>query len=108
MKMGRFEESIEAYERALSLNPNFIGSQVGIGNNYMFLDQPEQARESFGKLLEIARNDAERRRARLWMAASCVHEGEHEQCLGTRFERGRELRRKVGTRRRFPLIGVDG
>jgi len=47
----------------------------------MFLDQPEQARESFRKLLEIARNDAERRQARLWMAASCVHEGDYEHAL---------------------------
>ena len=81
MKMGRFDESIEAYEKALSLNPNFIGSFIGIGNNYMFLGQPQKARESFRRLQEIARNDAERREALLWMAASCVHAGDCEQAL---------------------------
>jgi tetratricopeptide (TPR) repeat protein len=81
MKMGRFEESIENFEKALSYNPNFTPSHVGIGNDYMFLGQPEKARESFRRLQDLARNDAERRRALLWLAASYLHEGDREQAL---------------------------
>jgi tetratricopeptide (TPR) repeat protein len=81
MKMGRFEESIENYEQALSFNPNFIASHVGAGHDYLFLDRPEQARESFRKLMGIARNDAERRQALLWMAASYLYEGDRDRAL---------------------------
>ena len=90
MKMGRFEEAIENYEKALSLNPNFIGSHLGIGASYVFLDRPEQARESFGRLMAIARNDGERRQALLWVAASCVHERKHDNALA-RLEQRRSI-----------------
>ena len=81
MKMGRFEESIRNYEQALSYNPNFTASLIGIGNDCLFTDQPDRARESFHRLLELARNDRERRQARLWMAASYVHEMDRERAL---------------------------
>lgn len=82
MKTGRFEESISNYEKALSKNPNFVASYVGIGNNQIFLGRPDQARETFRKLREtIARNDGERRTALLWTAASYVHEGKTEAAL---------------------------
>ena len=38
MKMGRFDESIKAYEQALSLDRNFVASYVGIGNNHDFAE----------------------------------------------------------------------
>jgi tetratricopeptide (TPR) repeat protein len=81
MKMGRFEESIRNYEKALSYNPNFMPSHVGIGNDYLFVDRPDKARDSFQRLLELARDDRERRQARLWMAASYVHEMDRERAL---------------------------
>src|SRR5882672_5838890 len=37
MKTGRFEESIKNYEKALSVDPNFIASYIGIGNDYVFM-----------------------------------------------------------------------
>lgn len=81
MKMGRFEESIRNYRQALSHNPNFVPSHIGIGNDYLLMEQPEKARESFQRLLELARDDAERRQARLWMAASFIHEMNRERAL---------------------------
>jgi tetratricopeptide (TPR) repeat protein len=58
MQMGRFEESIAMYERALEHDLNFIPSYVGIGLNHVFLGQPQQARNAFTTLSFIARNDA--------------------------------------------------
>lgn len=81
MKTGRFEESIRNYEKALSYNPNFMASHIGIGNDYLFMNQPDKARESFHRLLELARDDRERRQARLWMAASYVHEMDWDSAL---------------------------
>jgi len=87
MKLGRFEESIEHYEKALELDPRFIASYVGIGNNQIFMGRGDEARETFAKLMDVARNDGEKRQALLWSAASYVHEGRTDEALGVLSER---------------------
>jgi len=74
MKIGRFRESIVQYEKALSINPNFANSYIGIGNDHIFLGEPVRARNSFTKLAFIARNDGEKRTAYVWAAISYLHE----------------------------------
>jgi tetratricopeptide (TPR) repeat protein len=81
MKMGRFEESIKSYEKALSLDHNFVASYVGIGNDRVFMGQPDEARKSYAKLAAVARNDGERLQAHLWTAWSYVHEGAADKAL---------------------------
>jgi tetratricopeptide (TPR) repeat protein len=78
MKMGRYEESIASYEKAIKIEPTFVASYVGIGNNQIFLGRFEDSRETFGRIDEVARTDAERRQARTWAAASHLHEGDFE------------------------------
>ena len=81
MKMGRFDESIKAYEKALSLDSNFVASYVGIGNNHLAAGRPEQARTAFARIAAVARTTGERRLARFWTAASYVHEGATDKAL---------------------------
>jgi tetratricopeptide (TPR) repeat protein len=81
MQMGRFRESIAQYEKALAINPNFANSYIGIGNDYIFLGQPVQARNSFTKLGFIARNDGEERQAHFWTAISHLHDGDTATAL---------------------------
>jgi tetratricopeptide (TPR) repeat protein len=81
MKMGRFEESIKNYEKALSIDSNFIASHIGIGNNYLAMGQPEKARTAFAKIAAVARTTGERRQARFWAAASYVHEGAADKAI---------------------------
>jgi tetratricopeptide (TPR) repeat protein len=81
MKMGRFEDSIKNYERALALEPNFIASYIGIGNNRMFMGQPDEARKALARLAQVARNDGEKRAAHFWTAMSYVHEGATDKAL---------------------------
>ena len=81
MKMGRFEESIQNYEKALSIDKNFVASWVGIGNNRMFMGQGEKAREAFARLTAVARNDGEKRLALFWTAMSYVHEGATDKAI---------------------------
>jgi tetratricopeptide (TPR) repeat protein len=84
MKMGRFEESIANYEKALSKNPNFVASYVGIGNDQTFLGKTDEARATFAKLHdEVARTDGERRAALFWTAASYVHDANYATALET-------------------------
>jgi tetratricopeptide (TPR) repeat protein len=81
MKMGRFDESIKAYEKALSIDANFVSSYVGIGNDYLAMGKTEQARASFAKIGTRARNTGERRLMRLWTAASYVHDGATDKAI---------------------------
>ncbi|MCW8984005.1 MAG: tetratricopeptide repeat protein [Thermoanaerobaculales bacterium] len=78
MRMGRHDESIASYEEALAIDPNFVASYAGIGTNQMLMGQFEEARSSFSKIEENARNNQERRQARIWTAASYLHEGDFE------------------------------
>lgn len=81
MKMGQFEASIELYQKALEINPNFVASHIGIATNFNFLGEHQQAREQLETLLEIARNNGERRAAHFAIAVSYVDEGNYEKAL---------------------------
>jgi tetratricopeptide (TPR) repeat protein len=81
MKRGNFEASIEQYQKALKINPNFVASHVGIATNYNFLGEYEKAREQLQKLFDIARNEGEKRAARLAMTVSYVDEGKMDKAL---------------------------
>jgi tetratricopeptide (TPR) repeat protein len=81
MKMGRFDESIAMYQKALSLDPNFVASYVGIGNDHLCAGRPAEARAAFAKLATVARNTGERRLAKFWTAASYVHEGATDKAI---------------------------
>lgn len=82
MKMGRFEDSIASYRKALEQNPNFVASHIGIATNYNFLGEHARAREQLEKLYEIARNDGERRAAHFARTVSYVDEGDMKHALG--------------------------
>ena len=79
--MGRFDESIKMYEKALAVDPNFVASYVGIGNNYLAMGRPEQARTTFAKLASVARTTGEKRQAHFWNAASYVYEDATDKAL---------------------------
>jgi tetratricopeptide (TPR) repeat protein len=81
MKMGRFDESIKNYEKALSVDANFVASYIGIGNDHIFMGHPDQARATFTKLEKVARTTGEKRLACFWTAASYVHEGATDKAI---------------------------
>ncbi|MFH1735292.1 MAG: tetratricopeptide repeat protein, partial [bacterium] len=81
MKMGRFDESISYYEKALDQNPNFVASQTGIALNLNLKGDFETARARLQELFESARNDAEKRNALFAVTTSYVFEGKMENAL---------------------------
>jgi tetratricopeptide (TPR) repeat protein len=83
MKMGRFEDSIANYEKALEQDPHFAASYAGIGLDQIYLGDPEKGRASFEKLEAGARTIGERRLALLRIAESWVFEGETDKALET-------------------------
>jgi tetratricopeptide (TPR) repeat protein len=81
LRMGRFDESIATYEKALKVDPRFVPSYVGIANAHVFAGRGEQARATLAKLRAVARNDGELRQAEFWTAVSWLHEGATDQAL---------------------------
>jgi tetratricopeptide (TPR) repeat protein len=81
MKLGRFEESIASYERALDVDPNFTPSYVGIANNLMFTGRFDEARAVTARLEAVARTDAERRQVCTWNAASFLYQDDFDAAL---------------------------
>ena len=81
MKMGRYDESIESYRKALALDSNFVASHIGIATNLNFKGQHEAARKQMDKLYSMARNDGERRAVHFAKAVSCVDQGDMAQAM---------------------------
>ena len=81
MKRGRFDESIASYKKALSIDPNFVASHIGIGNDYLYMGRSDEARAEFTKIDKVARNTGEHRLSHFWMAASYVVDGATDKAV---------------------------
>lgn len=76
MKMGRFDESIAQYRKALEVDANFVASLDGIGDNHVFKGDFARARESYDAQLQKAPNVGAKLSALNNLASSYVHEGD--------------------------------
>ncbi len=74
MRMGRFDESIGRYRKALQVDPLFLSAYVGIANNQMFLGRGDEARATLKQMLGKARTDGERRQVWFWTSETYLHE----------------------------------
>jgi tetratricopeptide (TPR) repeat protein len=81
MKMGRFDESIVQYRKALEQNPNFVSAQVGIALNLTLKGDHSGAQVQLQKLYDNARNDGERRTALFNMAVTYIDAGDLDEAL---------------------------
>lgn len=81
MRMGRFDESIASYRKALAIDPTFVNAYVGIANDLIFQGRPAEARGVLDELRQKAQNDAQRRLACTWSAAAYLHEGDTDGAL---------------------------
>lgn len=70
MKIGRYDESIAQYRKAISQDRYFVNAYLGIASNYNFKGDYNAARKELQSLLGAARNDGERRTALLAAAIS--------------------------------------
>jgi tetratricopeptide (TPR) repeat protein len=81
LKMGKFDASIENYEKALKHNPNFVASYLGIATNLYLQGSYNEARATLEKQYDIARNDGERRAALFGTLVTYVDEGNMSRAL---------------------------
>jgi tetratricopeptide (TPR) repeat protein len=81
LKLGRYQESIEYYRKALEVNPGFAPSMVGIATNLNFLGRHAEAREELLHLYNRAIDEGQRRTALFATAVSYADEGDLDSAL---------------------------
>ncbi len=94
MKMGRYDESIASYKEALTQNPHFVASFIGIATNLVFKGVHQEARAVLQELYDTARDIGERRAAMFATAVSYVDEGNLEKALEEQ-DRQHELAQQI-------------
>jgi len=81
LKMGRYDESIAQYRKALSIDSHFNPSRFGISADYMYSGKPQEAAAELQAMAEQARNDGELRTALFGMAVLASDQGKFDQAL---------------------------
>jgi len=57
---GNFEGALTHYRAALKIDPDFVSSQLGLGDTYALMGNQEQARAEYDKAIRFAHNEADR------------------------------------------------
>lgn len=81
LKMGRFDESITQYRKALSIDPHFVPSHFGISADLTYMGKPQDAEAELGKMVDQARNDGELRTAFFGLAVVAADSGKLDKAL---------------------------
>src|SRR5579863_1200536 len=72
---GDFESSLRHYRAALKIDPDFVTSQVGLGDTYALMGNQEQARVEYDKAIRFAHNEADRLAYTMQKAMTWVRDG---------------------------------
>jgi tetratricopeptide (TPR) repeat protein len=72
---GNFEGSLKHYRAALDIDPDFVTSQVGLGDTYALVGNQEQARIEYDKAIRYAHNEADRLTYSMQKAMTWVRDG---------------------------------
>jgi tetratricopeptide (TPR) repeat protein len=72
---GNFEGSLQHYRAALKIDPDFVTSQVGLGDTYALMGNQEQARIEYDKAIRYAHNEADRLAYGMQKAMTWVRDG---------------------------------
>jgi len=74
---GQFDSSLEHYRLALKIDPDFVTSQLGLGDTYALMGNQEQARVEYDKAIRFAHNEADRLTYSMQHAMTWVREGKY-------------------------------
>ncbi len=81
LKEGKYDQAIAAYQRALSIDPAFHSSTIGIANAYLFKGMPAEARKQLQALFDNATDTGTKVSALDHIASTYVNEGRFDQAL---------------------------
>lgn len=76
---GNFEGSLTHYRMALKIDPDFVTSQLGLGDTYALMGNQEQARAEYDKAVRFAHNEADRLTYSMQHAMTWVREGKYDE-----------------------------
>jgi tetratricopeptide (TPR) repeat protein len=72
---GDYERSLKEYRTALQIDPDFVTSQLGLGDTYALMGNQEQARAEYDKAIRFAHNEADRLTYSIQRAMTWVRDG---------------------------------
>ncbi len=76
---GNFEGSLTHYRAALKIDPDFVTSQVGLGDTYALMGNQEQARAEYDKAIRFAHNEADRLTYGMQKSMTYVRDGNYAE-----------------------------
>jgi tetratricopeptide (TPR) repeat protein len=76
---GNFEGSLAQYRAALKIDPDFVTSQLGLGDTYALMGNQEQARVEYEKAIRFAHNEADRLTYSMQRAMTWVREAKYSE-----------------------------
>src|SRR5580693_8247587 len=95
---GNFEGSLKHYRSALKIDPDFVTSQLGLGDTYALMGNQEQARIEYDKAIRFAHNEADRLTYAMQKAMTFVRDGnfaeadkEYQQIAENAHAKGQDL-----------------
>jgi tetratricopeptide (TPR) repeat protein len=72
---GDYEGSLKQYRTALEIDPDFVSSQLGLGDTYALMGSQDQARAEYDKAIRFAHNEADRLTYGIQRAMTWVRDG---------------------------------
>jgi tetratricopeptide (TPR) repeat protein len=76
---GNFEGSLTHYRAALKIDPDFVTSQLGLGDTYALMGNQQQARIEYDKAIRFAHNEADRLTYSMQKAMTFVRDGNYAE-----------------------------
>ncbi len=81
LKMGRFQESLEQYAKALAIDSNFVASHLGRAADFMYMGKTAEAASELDTITKKARSDGDRRTALFGRTVLAVDGGKWDAAL---------------------------
>ncbi len=76
---GDYEGSLRHYRAALQIDPDFVTSQLGLGDTYALMGNEEQARAEYDKAIRYAHNEADRLTYSMQKSMTWVRDGKYNE-----------------------------
>jgi hypothetical protein len=79
--MGRFQDSLVQYAKALAIDPNFLASHLGRAADFMYMGKAGEAASELDMITKKARSDGGRRTALFGRTVLAVDGGKWDEAL---------------------------
>lgn len=76
---GDFDSSLAHYRAALNIDPDFVTSQLGLGDTYALMGNQDQARIEYDKAIRFAHTEADRLTYSMQKATTFVRDGNYAE-----------------------------